>query len=307
MRDINLLEYIKADRNLSFSNWRYRLLHWFFGVNPKTVDEAVESNAIPSMFYTHYCPLFHLTNLIVLFIPFVLVFKVIMFLANKVNEHIAKRRLNRPEPVYKKKDNSEYEKKMLLKMMNLHPYESFGDIWTMVYHAVPHLRMSLSDEEAESIYNKYKEVISKNLAEKAVKNERRRNNIVFWVNFSRVFIKFFMNVLYIGLAGFVIWLGWTGRGLISSIFYAILDFNLLSFCMTILTLLLKAIPIVIVTYIVFRVLRKVLLPVFGIIAEALNDLGKWITHKINDIKDFISIFYEENCPAINIVDEEVEL
>jgi len=62
---------IKQERKLSFNNWRYQLLHWAAGINPATPQESI----LPAFLYTHYCPLFHYTNLLVLAFPFILMWK----------------------------------------------------------------------------------------------------------------------------------------------------------------------------------------------------------------------------------------
>lgn len=68
-----ILESIKRDRKLSFNHWRYRLLHWTFETNPS------DSN-LPNFLYTKYCPLFHLTNLLVIFFPLIVFAKIVVFL-----------------------------------------------------------------------------------------------------------------------------------------------------------------------------------------------------------------------------------
>lgn len=73
---MSLLQSIKAfkePRELNFSFWRYRLLHWCFNEDAKTVADS----KLPHYLYTHYCPLFHLTNFIGLFSPLILTIKVI--------------------------------------------------------------------------------------------------------------------------------------------------------------------------------------------------------------------------------------
>ena len=45
---------------ISSDHWRYRLLHWY----------SPNKDENPDCLYTHYCPLFHLTNLLALVFPF---------------------------------------------------------------------------------------------------------------------------------------------------------------------------------------------------------------------------------------------
>ena len=62
---MSLLDAIKGPKTLSFNHWRYRLLHWCFFVKATCPAES----PLPSFMYTHYCPLFHVTNLIALLSP----------------------------------------------------------------------------------------------------------------------------------------------------------------------------------------------------------------------------------------------
>jgi hypothetical protein len=73
---VNILASIKAEKKMSFKHWRYRLLHWCFGEKAKTPEES----NLPKFLYTHYCPLFHLTNLIAILFPLILLVKFVMAL-----------------------------------------------------------------------------------------------------------------------------------------------------------------------------------------------------------------------------------
>lgn len=61
---------------MSMKSWRYRLLHWVNGINPQTKEEAIDEG-MPQFLYTHYCPLFHLTNLFLLLSPIILTYKLV--------------------------------------------------------------------------------------------------------------------------------------------------------------------------------------------------------------------------------------
>jgi hypothetical protein len=63
---------IFGTRELSLKHWRYRTLHWCFNV--KGLDTPEES-PLPNYLYSHYCPLFHLTNFIALVSPLILAIK----------------------------------------------------------------------------------------------------------------------------------------------------------------------------------------------------------------------------------------
>src|SRR5581483_7783366 len=73
---MSILSSLKEERRLSMKHWRYRLLHWAFGVEGKRPEET----GLPHFLYTHYCPLFHLTNLIAIISPVILFFKIVVVL-----------------------------------------------------------------------------------------------------------------------------------------------------------------------------------------------------------------------------------
>lgn len=70
---MNLIEAIKRPKKFTFKYWRYRLLHWCFNVNPTSPSDS----PLPAFVYTHYCPLFHITNLIALLFPLILAVRLI--------------------------------------------------------------------------------------------------------------------------------------------------------------------------------------------------------------------------------------
>lgn len=73
---------IKSERVATPSSWRYKLLHWAFGIGPDRVwwdTEGKVHSPLPHFLYTHYCPLFHLTNAV-----FVLTFLLPVIPAMKV-------------------------------------------------------------------------------------------------------------------------------------------------------------------------------------------------------------------------------
>lgn len=70
---------LQRRKKLSLNHWRYRLLHWCFNV--KADNNTPFSNNLPRCLYTHYCPLFHLTNLIAIFCPIILIVKVVIAMA----------------------------------------------------------------------------------------------------------------------------------------------------------------------------------------------------------------------------------
>jgi len=67
-----MLEKIKADKTRTMKFWRIRLLHWAFSEDAKRPQDS----SLPIFLYTKECPLFWLTNGIVLISPLILYCKV---------------------------------------------------------------------------------------------------------------------------------------------------------------------------------------------------------------------------------------
>ncbi len=79
---MSLIGAIKAERKLTLNHWRYKLLHWTFGCSDVT---SKDDSKLPKYLYTHYCPLFHMTNLLLLVSPVTAVIRIVLwFLHNAV-------------------------------------------------------------------------------------------------------------------------------------------------------------------------------------------------------------------------------
>src|SRR5205814_97384 len=71
---MSLIDYVKADRRMSVDHWRFRLLYWCFNVAPGTPPDR---SGLPMFMFRHYCPLFHLTNLIAVLSPLIFALRII--------------------------------------------------------------------------------------------------------------------------------------------------------------------------------------------------------------------------------------
>jgi hypothetical protein len=67
---------LKAPRQMTLQHWRFRLLHFTFGINPSTAEDS----KLPGFLYTHYCPLFHVTNAMLLALPLTLCLRLVISL-----------------------------------------------------------------------------------------------------------------------------------------------------------------------------------------------------------------------------------
>ncbi len=344
-----LLNVIKGEKKLSYNHWRYKLLHWCHNVKDP------HNSHLPKFFYTHYCPLFHMTNIIALGLPLILLFKIfvrccyrvaagvvfvsamISYCYEKTSELYKKLFPKKPKPVKKEVEKPELTEEQLKKLDEelrlqdlkklpniifyyltsdvLNPItwinnSSFEKFWEMSKHAGCFKK--ITEEDAEQIFIKYKEEIlaAKLLAE--ARKEQLRKNIVFWVNFSRIFIKGILNVLYGVLFVAALYLavfyvaptlyyvvssllnfGW--MNLLTTIWFGLRIIFLIALAL----IAGLAVTGVFIRYICYPVLQ----PVFGFIGEIFSALGTKISSVTTHVFEFIEMFYEENCPPITIVEE----
>ena len=225
----SILAAIKEDHKLSFNHWRYRLLHWYFNVSPT----CVEDSPINRVFYTHYCPLFHITNLIAIFSPIIMLVKFFWVFGefaavNSVKVYCSvrtaarslleqsgfKEYLEQRNQLLVDKQVATYKKKMHLKAIKAFKNilmtagkKDFEDCWEFAIY--------LRDAKGEDVFNYLKKKQAENIWE-ANKNQialiqqrqliiaerqetlrkRRQEQLAFWVGFSRIFIKGSLNVIY---------------------------------------------------------------------------------------------------------------
>jgi ABC-type multidrug transport system fused ATPase/permease subunit len=234
---MSILDSIKGTRKLSFGHWRYRLLHWAFNVkNPDPKNPA--ATGMPKFLYTHFCPLFHLTNLIAILSPLILFIKVLAVLGRAFvagleaipTEKIGKAiswfkptRQDRPATVVvKRKRSAAAETRGCV---------SFCCEWTesantFEYFWACHGKMfeTLTREQVEVIFNEYYPKVIEARQRAKIRKDKLRERLIFWTNFSRVFIKWALNVFYFALTLGVlygvfvvaepVWDGlcWFGRG-----------------------------------------------------------------------------------------------
>ena len=247
----SLLDSVKGDRQMSFNSFRYRLLHWCFGINPKT---PAESN-LPKMLYTHYCPLFHLTNLIAIFSPIILMCKIFyvtaILLSYKVTLALLKALDKITDPiaewvVERKAQNESIRQQRKLERMSARELEleaqrtqismmtpeevayqadfeaakwiprfvrgndAYAESFRMFWEEEGHSFVYLKRDKAKEFWEKYTDRLraerkaEKELAER--RKQKMRAWLVFWVNFSRVFVKLTLNLFYTALFALVAYL-----------------------------------------------------------------------------------------------------
>jgi hypothetical protein len=322
-----LIEKIKGPKKLSFNHWRYKTLHWAFGINPK----APIFSPLPQCFYTHYCPLFHLTNLIVIFSPFIMMLKFAksllraFFTCCDVTKSIFSKLFKRKEKV--PKPMTEEEKLAMRREMafdQIYEYAEYGhskDVSLQLFR-IRNYKDLVSDEEFSEHFDKCLKKIQKahkNKLKQAEKDLIFKQRLYFWVNFSSSCGKFLINLAYVGL------------GLISLFAF----YNVAYFFLTIPFALILDVAITTMQASIILLCLVLLIGILYKIISWLQDLSysyayedkhkdsklamtldlirSWViaffTHidnKVESFKEFTSVFYENNCPPIVLEEEGKE-
>ncbi len=349
-----VFEVIHAERKMSLNNWRYRLLHWTFATDPdrlwRDANGCVHS-PLPNYLYTHYCPLFHLTNLIALLSPAILLIKLLwacgvvgVYVAKKIIAGIQKGitvyQALRPQPkpeadtesdaeILKKHKEKVHNKELhsipglLVKLAKwdtcyLTHFDCFFDKITDVCY-IDRIWL-LSKEEVKKIWDETAPKITAALEAQKARKEKMRNRILFWVNFSRVFIKGVLNLFYLTLFAGVLYItylyGWPCCKIIGSAavwaVVALLSLDWLG-CLIGLGRFLLGVAIGIATiggiswllykFVPLNIIWQKTCPPFIAVNDAFLAICRYIKNIVVGTCEFITLFYEENCPPITIIDE----
>jgi hypothetical protein len=363
---MNVLASIKSEKKMSLKHWRFRILHWCFNEDWRNWDSYKESD-LPEFLYTHYCPLFHLTNLIGILAPLIfglklgiaIIFGIIkccglicdvigMLPWDKVGAFLD--RLNRcferaPKPPREKSEASEEEvqaerlkddkKKLLARMLQVATHgDSYSRCSCEPYGVDDFERFwrnydirTLPKEQAEAFYVTRMAKIIETQRRVKERKEKMRQRLIFWTNFSQVFLKWFFNICYIALAIFVFWALFK---ITPPVFFFVVDFVKLLFTFDVLPFLIwvgiwlvrflvVVVPTVIVIYgfVRFEIVQKcgvamgssimAVSPPFVLVAQWFVLPFIWGGNGICNTIEFVKMFYEENCPPITIISGEEEM
>lgn len=363
-----IIKGIKSEKKMSLKHWRYRVMHWTFGVK---VDEHFdwERSPLPRFLYTHYCPLFHLTNMIAIFSPLIFLVKLVIAtvmvagwiglrilqavdLGARVTHKVYKSWNNarqarivarrppappKPEPIISAeeleaqrqaerererqtriaKDRAKVPKFVLdlaRRALEDGRYETylkeFDDF--LSYHRSDFY--CIDQDAIRQIWEKHAGAAITSLAKRKARQERMRDFVVFWVNFSRMFIKGTLNLFYFALFLGVMWLtyqfGWPTLKAVGSaiawVFSMTFAFDWLSFFSAVATWTLRvgvgigvvgSLVYLAAKFIPFRRIGGTVAIPFVAIGDLFHGLGKYIEGCVIACVEFVSIFYEENCPT----------
>jgi hypothetical protein len=313
---MSILESLKEEKKLSLNHWRYRLLHWCFDI--KVTPAAPISYELPLCLYTHYCPLFHLTNFIAIFAPLIWLVKIIAGVIGATlhalsNIHWSSVAVSKDSPDIEVLRKAEY--KRLFSILTKYHFADFETFWKSRGSEF----LVLTKDEIKASYEGLVVKIKDAEAKAELRRKKLRERLLFWTNFSRVFVKWIMNIGYFALVGVMLlaiyWLSWPFLELLKWI----LEFNPIPMMLFIgkLALLFGLAFIVLYTFFRSRVFSVVgqscikaialTAPPFALVWHTLAAPFRWIAKGWRKTSEFVAIFYEETCPPITIVSEEEEL
>lgn len=313
----DLINAIKGTRKLTLNHWRYRLLHWSFGIDAQDAQDG-KHGGLPKFLYTHYCPLFHLTNILVLVAPVILCVRILYHLfsflsvpieyicsgANFVIDSYKSSIKARPGKSAKQKE-LEFIYDRINHKLQQYNYDFdcvTADFIVSCCHVEYH-----TDDEVREIAKKYLAKAKVQHLKKLEAEKRRAAQMVFWINWSRTILKgIYALIALLGLYATVVYIVPFLLWLLICLFYV--DWwNILYLALSVIVYLACcAIPASIFIYIATKlensddIIRR---SIIGFLREVFGGIGSFF----NECCDFIAIIYENNCPPIELVsgsDEE---
>ncbi len=320
-----MLDYIKKKKEISLNHWRYRLIHWFFGISPKNPTESI----LPQYIYSHYCPMFHLSNLLLLVLPFAALWKVFALIYKYAIKPVIKsvnsllgiiNTLSKEEvDTQNKSKKDEYASiskaaqqyfssvstEYLKDQLDKPQIDEKGDlvhrsvchnVWLCSYNVV------IPNQDLVNIImpllSKYVEEVEKSLEYQKKIDEQ----MTFWINFSRPFVKSLVVAFLISMGCLSVY------GLFLSIppilegLYLIIQLlcsiSLFQMSINALKVLAIVVPLVVGIIAMFRTIPG------DIVFEAISGGLSWTSKVYLSIRSFITKLYEDNCPPIEIIDHK---
>ena len=317
---MSILESLHAERRMSMNHWRFRILHWCFNENAETPEES----SLPRYLYTHYCPLFHLTNFIALFSWLILLVKVIVAVVSAIADVVSgidwsswmpERKVREPSEISLKKQQW---KTLVQFVLNDKDYEDFDYLWRI------HGSQSFGLLDKEETRKRHEDLVSsiKEARERSeARKEKMRARILFWVNFSRVFVSWFLYAFYVAVAIVALWLAYVCVGPLVGIVKWLFAFEYASL-LPFLVIGAKVGFLVLLSFIFvvlmhrFSVVQRctesavrgavMCSPPFVLLWAMISAPFVWVWNGLNSCYDFVVMFYEENCPPITMISEDEE-
>lgn len=335
-----MLSLLKQERRLSYSHWRYRLLHWCFAQEPPAVCSDPDTK-LPKFLYTHYCPLFHLTNVLVLVAPFILAVRlaiagvmlgvglldnlasIVRYIKPKIYaaiEPLLPKAKEKP-PVVKKALKPEVLRTKLLRLLTKHELWRNWDNFVGNCTLYDGMKEDFG-EEVQRIHSVCQQLIKEAEERFAARRKAQAERFAFAINASRMCLKGVFSAILVMVIIFILyatafwivpalWIGiiWITRlpwGIISEV--AAYTIGML-------------VSVFLVAYLIVRLRlpeRLIESRALNATVDGINTIGEgfpivgraiaapfvWLGKIVSAFADFVSMFYEDNCPPIIIVSEE---
>lgn len=352
---MSLLEAIKGPKTMSFKHWRYRLLHWCFNVNPSCPGDS----DLPQFMYSHYCPLFHVTNLIALFSPFILLVRVLLFLIGALFNGIAfvavpfgqgcanlwrmlieflpERKEQEPQPVPELSDHQKWAEDIVLMKKTLQQSQRAEQDFDYLWREMSYKFLIMTEEEAHQVHKEFVHIIETARRRRAEREAAMRAWFATMANVSQFVIKCLLYVIYAGLAvalaagiyyGTMPFIGlcgsvcsaigtffsdvfvWMKETMTAELLTTVLVWGgSIAAAITVLTLFCLAGAKLRVGQLMLRgtvSTVQFVSPPFVFTGWLLSLPFRGIVAVVKGFGEFVSVFYEENCPPITIVNDEKE-
>jgi len=314
---MSILESLKEEKKLSLNHWRYRLLHWCFNV--KVDKNTPFSYDLPRCLYTHYCPLFHLTNLIAIFSPIILIIKIIAAMVKAFVWAFSQLDFSWPtkEKVVVEPTLEELREADWVHILNClqHPSwwdSTFENFWEKQKSSMKALTEDEVRAKFEELVPKFKEAYARAEA----RRKKFRDRLIFWTNFSRVFIKWVMNVVYVALVIALLYGAFLAIGPVVGFFKWLATFDPIPMFLFMGKVFIFLGVLFVVSYFLLKSKAFTFCADKAIKAGAVAAMpaslmwhvicapSRWVKLGWFKTTEFISVFYEENCPPVTIVSEE---
>jgi len=201
-----------------------------------------------------------------------------------------------------------------------------GDSFAVFWYTYGHRFRTLGRAEAEVAFTDYLARLNEARDRQERRKERMRQTLIFWTNFSRVFIKWALNIFYVFLAFGTLYLSYLAFWPVIGFFRCLWEGSIWLFTSG--TLL--RVFLIILAGVSFGALLAAMGLGFSWLAVKLRwgprflellrqglafcsppvflvgVLFGWVGSSFKAVCEFVAMFYEENCPAINLVSPEEE-
>lgn len=297
-------------QRMSINHWRYRALYWAFTVEQGTPPEK---SGLPSFMFSHYCPLFHTTNFIVLLSPLILALKTLRACGKVFVDKVLEPLL---DLIYDKMHERAEQPENRWKECKACIIRDMTKGSGYVYKAETYANIYDQDvEKVQAFIDQTKAAIKASKERKEAAQKARYDKMVMWANLGKVVVGWLIYASYAVAAAVSVYLVcigfWPFINLIKWIFSA--DYSWVLTAMGIaakLAILLLALFMVSYTLLklgVFEQTAKVknILPSFGLVGKVVTAPWRGIKTAFNNVCEFISVFYSTNCPPIEIVSDDV--